>query len=228
MLRQYELVERVKRYDPDADEAMINRAYVFSVQKHGSQKRASGDPYFSHPIEVAGILTDFHLDDQTIVTALLHDTIEDTDCTLESLTADFPEAVVKIVEECSESKTDAAGAMLPWRVRKESHIAVVREASRSARAIVLADKLHNLGSMVFDLERGEELWSRFNAAPDDLIWYHREIVAAACGNASENATQLDQLAADCQRLIDQLAAIASMLISAVSMIRGKLIPSIPM
>jgi GTP pyrophosphokinase len=49
MLRQYELVERVKRYDPDADEAMLNRAYVFSVQKHGSQKRASGDPYFSHP-----------------------------------------------------------------------------------------------------------------------------------------------------------------------------------
>ena len=60
MLRQYELVERVKRYDPEADEAMINRAYVFSVQKHGSQKRASGDPYFSHPIEVAGILTDLN------------------------------------------------------------------------------------------------------------------------------------------------------------------------
>src|SRR3546814_18010355 len=64
MLRQYELVERIKRYDPEADEAMINRAYVFSVQKHGSQKRASGDPYFSHPIEVAGILTGLHLDEQ--------------------------------------------------------------------------------------------------------------------------------------------------------------------
>ena len=67
MLRQYELVERVKAYDPDADEALLNRAYVFSMQKHGSQMRASGDPYFSHPIEVAGMLTDLQLDDETIV-----------------------------------------------------------------------------------------------------------------------------------------------------------------
>ena len=65
-MRQYELVERVKAYDPDANEALLNRAYVFSMHAHGSQKRASGDPYFSHPIEVAGILTDLHLDDETI------------------------------------------------------------------------------------------------------------------------------------------------------------------
>ena len=85
MLRQYELVERVKSYDPDADEALLNRAYVFSMQKHGSQLRASGDPYYSHPIEVAGILTDLHLDDETIVTAILHDTIEDTLTTQEEI-----------------------------------------------------------------------------------------------------------------------------------------------
>jgi (p)ppGpp synthase/HD superfamily hydrolase len=78
VLRQYELVEKVRTYDPDADEGLINRAYVFSMKAHGSQMRASGDPYFSHPIEVAGILTDLKLDDQTIVTAILHDTIEDT------------------------------------------------------------------------------------------------------------------------------------------------------
>jgi GTP diphosphokinase / guanosine-3',5'-bis(diphosphate) 3'-diphosphatase len=89
MLRQYELVERVKAYDPDADEALINRAYVFSMQKHGTQKRASGDPYYSHPIEVAGILTDLRLDDQTIATAILHDTIEDTLTTHEEITAKF-------------------------------------------------------------------------------------------------------------------------------------------
>ena len=75
MLRQYELVERVKAYDPDADEAMLNHAYVYTVQKHGTQKRASGDPYFSHPVEVAGLMTDLRLDQQTIATALLHDTV---------------------------------------------------------------------------------------------------------------------------------------------------------
>ena len=78
MLRQYELVERVMAYDPDADEAMLNRAYVYTVQKHGTQKRAAGDPYFSHPIEVAGLMTELKLDQETIVTALLHDTVEDT------------------------------------------------------------------------------------------------------------------------------------------------------
>jgi hypothetical protein len=62
MLRQYELVEKVLEYDPQADQAMLNRAYVYTVQKHGSQKRASGDPYFSHPVEVAGLMTDLKLD----------------------------------------------------------------------------------------------------------------------------------------------------------------------
>src|SRR3546814_15798478 len=81
VLRQYELIEKVRAYDPEADEAMLNRAYVFSMKAHGSQKRASGDPYFSHPIEVAGILTDLRLDDETITTAILHHTIEETGAT---------------------------------------------------------------------------------------------------------------------------------------------------
>ena len=95
MLRQYELVERVRSYDPDADEDLINRAYVFSVQRHGSQKRASGDPYFSHPIEVAGLMTDLKLDQQTIVTALLHDTVEDTLTTSEEIEKLFGEEIAR-------------------------------------------------------------------------------------------------------------------------------------
>ena len=81
MMRQYELVERVTRYNPNADENLLNKAYVYAMQKHGTQQRANGDPYFSHPLEVAGILTDLKLDDATIAVALLHDTIEDTDAT---------------------------------------------------------------------------------------------------------------------------------------------------
>ena len=78
MMRQYELVERVRRYNPNADEDLLNRAYVYAMKAHGTQKRASGDPYFSHPLEVAAILTELKLDDATIVAAMLHDTIEDT------------------------------------------------------------------------------------------------------------------------------------------------------
>ena len=79
MMRQYDLVERVKSYNPDTNEDLLNRAYVYAMKAHGAQTRASGDPYFSHPLEVAAILTDLKLDDATIVSALLHDTIEDTE-----------------------------------------------------------------------------------------------------------------------------------------------------
>ena len=75
MIRQFELVERVRSYDKAADEDALNRAYVFSMKAHGSQKRASGDPYFSHPLEVAGILTEFKLDSASIITGLLHDPV---------------------------------------------------------------------------------------------------------------------------------------------------------
>src|SRR3989344_4009275 len=101
VLRQYELVERVKEYDPDADEALLNRAYVFSVNAHGSQKRASGDPDFSHPIEVAGILTDLHLDDETIATAILHDTIEDT----LAMSDDISVLLVKLADRLHNMRT---------------------------------------------------------------------------------------------------------------------------
>ena len=108
MLRQYELVEKVRAYDPDADEGLINRAYVFSMKAHGAQVRASGDPYFSHPIEVAGILTDLKLDDETIVTAILHDTIEDTVATPEQIEKLFGANVARLVDGVTKlSKIEA-------------------------------------------------------------------------------------------------------------------------
>ena len=69
MMRQYDLVERVRSYNPDTNEDLLNRAYVYAMKAHGSQTRASGDPYFSHPLEVAAILTGLKLDDATIVAA---------------------------------------------------------------------------------------------------------------------------------------------------------------
>ena len=149
MLRQYELVERVKRYDPDADEAMINRAYVFSVQKHGSQKRASGDPYFSHPIEVAGILTDFSLDDQTIVTALLHDTIEDTLVTYDEIESAFGKDVAKMVD--GVTKLSKIEAMSENERAAENLRKFLLAMSDDIRVLLvkLADRLHNMRTLHF-------------------------------------------------------------------------------
>src|SRR4051795_3690577 len=85
MMRQFELVELVKSYDPKADEAALDRAYVYSMKAHGAQLRASGDPYFSHPVEVAGLLAQMKLDTASIITGLLHDTVEDTVATLDDI-----------------------------------------------------------------------------------------------------------------------------------------------
>src|SRR5208282_3237664 len=102
MMRQYELVDRVRRYNPDADEDLLNRAYVFAMKAHGQQKRASGDPYFSHPLEVAAILTDLKLDDATIVAAMLHDTIEDTPVTREEIDKVFGTEIGGLVDSLTK------------------------------------------------------------------------------------------------------------------------------
>src|SRR6266550_788140 len=96
IMRQYDLIERVRRYNRNTDEALLNRAYVYAMKAHGSQKRASGDPYFSHPLEVAAILTDLKLDGASIVTALLHDLVEDTEVTLEQVEKLFGPEIAKL------------------------------------------------------------------------------------------------------------------------------------
>ena len=149
MLRQYELVERVRSYDPDADEDLINRAYVFSVQRHGSQKRASGDPYFSHPIEVAGLMTDLKLDQQTIVTALLHDTVEDTLTTSEEIAKLFGDEIARLVDGVTklskiEAQTDnerAAENLRKFFLAMSDDIRVL--------LVKLADRLHNMRTLHF-------------------------------------------------------------------------------
>src|SRR6266436_3587632 len=98
MMRQYDLIERVRRYNPQTSEALLNRAYVYAMKAHGEQRRASGDPYFSHPLEVAAILTDLKLDDATIAAALLHDTIEDTTATRAEIDQMFGEDIGALVE----------------------------------------------------------------------------------------------------------------------------------
>ncbi|MCB2085914.1 MAG: bifunctional (p)ppGpp synthetase/guanosine-3',5'-bis(diphosphate) 3'-pyrophosphohydrolase [Sphingomonadaceae bacterium] len=149
MLRQYELVERVKEYDPSADEALLNRAYVYTVQKHGTQKRASGDPYFSHPVEVAGLMTDLQLDQETIITALLHDTVEDTLATIEDVETNFGEEVARLVDGVTKlSKIEA----MPENERAAENLRKFLLAmSEDIRVLLvkLGDRLHNMRTLHF-------------------------------------------------------------------------------
>ncbi|HMI39865.1 MAG TPA: bifunctional (p)ppGpp synthetase/guanosine-3',5'-bis(diphosphate) 3'-pyrophosphohydrolase [Sphingomicrobium sp.] len=147
MLRQYELVERVRAYDPDADEGLINRAYVFSMKAHGAQVRASGDPYFSHPIEVAGILTDLKLDDETIVTAILHDTIEDTVATPEQIEKLFGPNVARLVDGVTKlSKIEAQSENERAAENLRKFLLALSDDIR-VLLVKLADRLHNMRTL---------------------------------------------------------------------------------
>jgi len=153
MMRQYELVERVQRYKPDVNEALLNKAYVYAMQKHGSQKRASGDPYFSHPLEVAAILTDMHLDEATIAVALLHDTIEDTTATRQEIDELFGPEMGALVEGLTKlKKLDLVSKKAEQAENLRKLLLAISEDIR-VLLVKLADRLHNmrtLGAMRHD------------------------------------------------------------------------------
>ncbi len=149
LMRQYELVECVKAYDPDADEDLLNRAYVFSMQAHGTQTRASGDPYFSHPLEVAGILADMKMDAKCIATALLHDTVEDTPVTIHDVEKRFGPDVSRLVD--GVSKLSRIEFQTVQAQQAENFCKLVLAMSMDIRVLLvkLADRLHNMRTLYF-------------------------------------------------------------------------------
>lgn len=147
MMRQYELVERVRSYDPAVDEDALNRAYVFSMKVHGSQTRASGDPYFSHPVEVAGILTEYRLDTASIVTGLLHDTVEDTVATIDQVEKLFGQEVARLVD--GVTKLSRLELQSPDSGHAENFRKLLLAISEDIRVLLvkLADRLHNMRTL---------------------------------------------------------------------------------
>ncbi len=149
LMRQYDLVERVRAYDPDVDEDLLNRAYVFAMQAHGTQTRASGDPYFSHPLEVAGILADMKMDAKCIATALLHDTVEDTPVSIHEVEKQFGPDVSRLVDGVSKlSKIEFQTAQAH---QAENFRKLVLAMSMDIRVLLvkLADRLHNMRTLHF-------------------------------------------------------------------------------
>src|ERR1700719_3122317 len=147
MMRQYDLIERVKRYNPNASEPLLNRAYVHAMRAHGEQKRASGDPYFSHPLEVAAILTDLKLDDATIAAALLHDTIEDTAATRVEIDQMFGRDIGALVEGLTKlKKLDLVTREAKQAENLRRLLLAIADDVR-VLLIKLADRLHNMRTL---------------------------------------------------------------------------------
>ena len=147
MMRQYDLIERVRRYNPNTNEALLNRAYVYAMKAHGEQRRASGDPYFSHPIEVAAILTDLKLDDATIAAALLHDTIEDTEATRAEIDGLFGHDIGTLVEGLTKlKKLDLVTKEAKQAENLRKLLLAIADDVR-VLLIKLADRLHNMRTL---------------------------------------------------------------------------------
>lgn len=149
MLRQYELVDLVKSYDPEADEDALNRAYVFAMKKHGGQLRTSGDPYYSHPIEVAGILTKFKLDSASIIAGLLHDTVEDTDTTIEEVRELFGDQVASLVDGLTKLAMIEQKSGSSKQAENFRKLLLAMSDDIRVLLIKLADRLHNMRTLHF-------------------------------------------------------------------------------
>jgi GTP diphosphokinase / guanosine-3',5'-bis(diphosphate) 3'-diphosphatase len=149
MMRQYELVERVKRYNPSANEALLNRAYVYAMMAHGNQKRASGDLFFGHPLEVAAILTDLKLDEATIAAAVLHDTVEDTQATLEEINKTFGPQIGALVDGLTKIKR--LDLVSKRAAQGENFRKLLLAVADDVRVLLvkLADRLHNMRTLQF-------------------------------------------------------------------------------
>jgi (p)ppGpp synthase/HD superfamily hydrolase len=183
---------------------LLERALRVAANAHlGQTRKGSGLPYITHPVGVAMLLQRHGFDDdQTLSAALLHDVVEDTPFAAEYLRTRFPASVVDTVECLSEQKRDEAGDPRPWEVRKREHLEHIASAPLRVRSIALADKLHNLSSMLYDIQEGQDLKDRFNAPLDRLVWYYGEMISAAAGDQEDE--RLASLAAEARAALQEL------------------------
>ena len=184
--------------------ARLEHALRWAAARHqGQVRRGTGVPYVQHLSAVALILDRLGFDEDVVVAGLLHDVVEDTDTTLEAVADRFGARVADLVAHCSERKNDEQGRKRPWLDRKRDHIDAMAGAPVEARAVLLADKLHNLLSILVDLEEGRPVWSLFHAERSLVLWYYAEITAR-CGG---NDPRLVVLVAECRRVLAAIEAV---------------------
>ncbi|MEE9329628.1 MAG: HD domain-containing protein, partial [Parvularculaceae bacterium] len=155
-IRQFELVDRVRAYDAQVDEALLNQAYVFSMKAHGDQKRKNGDPYFTHPLAVAAILTELKADPQTVATALLHDVVEDTEVTVAEIEDLFGPDIAKMVDGVTKiSQRELSSVEMKQAENFRKFIIAVSQDVR-VLLVKLADRLHNMRTLEFHDKPGAQ------------------------------------------------------------------------
>jgi hypothetical protein len=182
----------------------LERALRYAALCHDGQKRRGEPvPYVEHVAGVAMVLDRLGFGEDVVIAGLLHDVVEDSEATLDEVRARFGPVVAGLVGYSSEVKTDALGVKRPWADRKRDHLAALAVAPPEARAVALADKLHNLVSIAYDLAAGLEVWPQFHAARPDVLNYYRTAVETL----GRGEPRLERLAEECRRALEDVEAL---------------------
>lgn len=160
---------------------LLDRAIIFAVHAHaGTERRGKGYPYIVHPMEAVEIVATMTSDQELLAAAALHDTVEDTDVTVEQIRAEFGERVASLVADESEERQEGVSDEESWHDRKRAAINRLAKASHEAKMVALGDKLSNMRAIARDYaELGDALWNRFHAKdPKDHEWHYRGLADA--------------------------------------------------
>ncbi|RME47128.1 MAG: bifunctional (p)ppGpp synthetase/guanosine-3',5'-bis(diphosphate) 3'-pyrophosphohydrolase [Deltaproteobacteria bacterium] len=184
-------------------EDIVSMAIRFALSAHeGQRRKGSKVLYIWHPLTVGRILDELGAPKRTVIAGLLHDTVEDTDVTLDQIDRYFGEEVGAIVAECTEDKS------LPWEARKTRTIEILAECNRDVALVIAADKYDNLCTMRNDLQRmGEGMWQRFNRGREAQAWFHRNLLESLRKNPNISRHRIVRMFAEaCEALFPEAGA----------------------
>jgi len=158
------------------DTQLLDRAIVFAVQAHaGTERRGKGFPYIVHPMEAMEIVATMTPDQELLAAAALHDTVEDTDVTIEQIRAEFGDRVASLVAAESDEVVEGVSEEDSWHARKQTAIDRLARAPHDAKMVALGDKLSNMRAIARDYAvQGDKLWSLFHTSdPKEHEWHYR-------------------------------------------------------
>ena len=169
------------------DTDLLDRAIIFAVKAHhNTERRGKGFPYIVHPMEAVEIVSTITPDQELLAAAALHDTIEDTDVTIEDIRREFGDRIAELVHAESDQFTEGVSEEDSWHDRKQTAINRLAAASYDAKIVAMGDKLSNMRAIWRDYqEKGDELWNIFHVKDKASHEWHYRGLAASLSELSD-------------------------------------------
>ena len=181
--------------------AKIDLACKVAAKAHyGVKRKGTETPYITHPMAVAIILAQAGASEDVIAAALLHDTVEDTDVTLQDIAGQFGGEVARVVAGCSEPDKKKS-----WEERKEHTIGDLKTAAEGVWLVICGDKLHNVRNMALDYSKyGDDMWERFNRGKEKQVWYYSSLVESLACNRDYHPGLFDEFKEEVDKFLEKI------------------------